>query len=207
MGTPTLRAEAGRPLTSAEIDDNWRLVETRTGEGWRDMIADINPRSGGTAPSLNLYRDGIYLYEFSAGDLNDVFANFHIDHDYKLNTMLYPHFHFVTTNTGGGVVRLGFEYTFALGHGMGTFPATTTLTLNFTVPAGSQHVHFVAEMPEGQGIPGTGIDTDGVILMRIFRDGAHADDTFPGTIFGITADLHYEVDRYATKNRAPDFRA
>ena len=197
----------GRPLTPAEADGNLTVLETRTGDGWRDMISEINPRSGGTAPQLNLYRDGIYLYEFASDQMQEVFSNFHIDHDYKLGTMLYPHLHFVTTSTAGGVVRIGFEYTYAKGHGQGAFPASTTLMLDFTVPPNSQHVHFVAEVPEGQGIPGTNVDTDGAILMRIYRDGAHPNDTFPGTIFGIFSDLHYEVDRYATINRFPDFRA
>lgn len=197
----------GAPLTPTEADNNLNTLETRTGDGWRDMISEINPRSGGTAPALSLYRDGIYLYEFASDQMQEVFSNFHIDHDYKLNTMLYPHLHFVTTSTAGGVVRLGFEYTYAKGHGLGTFPATTTLTLDFTIPANSQHVHFIAEVPQGQGIPGTNIDTDGAILMRIYRDGTHANDTFTGTIFGIFSDLHYEVDRYATINRFPNFRA
>lgn len=207
MTTLLTASGKGAPLTPAEADANMTLLTTRTGDGWRDMISEINPRSGGTAPSLSLYRDGIYLYEFSADQMQEVFSNFHIDHDYKLNTMLYPHLHFVTSSNAAGVVRLGFEYTYAKGHGQGTFPASTTLTLDFTVPANSANVHFVAEMPEGQGIPGTDIDTDGVILMRVFRDGAHVNDTFTGTIFGIMSDLHYEVDRYATINRAPNFRA
>jgi hypothetical protein len=196
----------GAPLTPTEADGNLTLLETRTGDGWRDNISSIDTRSGGNAPQRNLFRDGLYLYEFSADDMNEVFSNFHIDHDYKLGTMLYPHLHFATTSSASGVVRLGFEYSFAQGHSLGTFPATTTLYLNFTVPANSQYVHFVAEVPEGQGIPGTGVDTDGVVLMRIFRDAANAADTFPATIFGILADLHYEVDRYSTINRAPNFR-
>lgn len=204
----TLLTSAGKgaPLTPVEADANLTLLQTRTGDGWRDNISSIDTRGGGTAPQINLYRDGIYLYEFSADSMNEVFSNFHIDHDYKLGTMLYPHLHFVTTSNAAGVVRLGFEYTFAQGHGLGSFPASTTLMLDFTVPANSAHVHFVAEMPEGQGIPGTGVDTDGVVLMRIFRDAAHSNDTFTGTIFGIIVDLHYQVDRYATKNRAPNFR-
>ena len=197
----------GRPLTPAEADANLNTLQTRTGDGWRDNIGSIDTRSGGNAPQRNLFRDGLYLYEFSADDMNEVFSNFHIDHDYKLGTMLYPHLHFATTSNAGGVLRLGFEYSFAQGHGLGTFPATTTIYLNFTVPANSAFVHFVAEAPEGQGIPGTNVDTDGVILMRIFRDAAHVDDTFPATIFGILSDLHYEADRYATINRAPNFRA
>lgn len=197
----------GAPLTPTEADGNMTLLETRTGEGWRDNIAQIDTRSGGTAPALNLYRDGIYLYEFSADQMQEVFANYHIDHDYKLGTMLYPHLHFTTTSTASGVVRLGFEYTVAKGHQQAKFPATQTLYLNVNVAANSDHLHFVAEVGTGNGIPGTGIEPDTVVLMRIFRDAANVADTFTGTIFAICADLHYECNRYSTPNRAPDFYA
>lgn len=205
--TITTRTGKGSPLSFAEMDANLAQFDTKTRDGWRDNIAAIDTRAGGTAPQINLYRDGIYLYEFSADSMNEVFASYHIDHDYKPGTMLYPHLHFTTTSTASGVVRLGFEYTYAKGHQQAKFPAATTLTLNVNVPANSDHLHFVAEMPEGQGIPGTNIETDGVVLMRIFRDAGHVDDTFTGTIFGILVDLHYQTSQYATPNRAPDFFA
>jgi len=33
----------------------------------------------------------------------------------------------------------------------------------------------------------------------------HANDTFVGSVWAITSDLHTEVDRAATPNRAPNF--
>jgi hypothetical protein len=207
MTITRLADKAGAALTPTEADQNVGTLDLRTGPGWRDNIAQIDTRGGGTAPGLNLYRDGIYLYEFSAESMMEVFANYHIDHDYKLGSMLYPHLHFTTTNASAGVVRLGFEYTIAKGHQQAKFPASSTLYLNVTVPANSDHLHFVAELGTGNGIAGTGIEPDTVVLMRVFRDAASPADTFAGTIFGICADLHYECDRYATPNRAPDFYA
>jgi hypothetical protein len=66
-------------------------------------------------------------------------------------------------------------------------------------------VHYVAEVSDSDAIAGTNIDVDTVILFRIFRDGDNAADTFPDQVFGFTADLHYQCDKYATPNKAAPF--
>jgi hypothetical protein len=63
----------------------------------------------------------------------------------------------------------------------------------------------VVEAAQGEGIPGTDLEVDGMILARVFRDGAHANDTFGQDVFGITVDLHTEIDRYSTPFRFPPF--
>jgi len=152
--------------------------------------------------------DGLYLYEFLTGQNYECFANFHIRHDYKRGSMIYPHVHFTVSNNASGVVRWVFEYTQAQRHdnsGNSVFPATTKLYLNFTVATNSAYKHLVAEMPEGQGIPATNIDFDSMIMMRIYRDGTDPADTFGQSAFGITVDLHYETDHENTTLRSPPF--
>jgi hypothetical protein len=46
-----------------------------------------------------------------------------------------------------------------------------------------------------------------MILCRIFRDSAHANDTFTGDAFAFAVDGHYQTDHGATLNRAPNFYA
>jgi hypothetical protein len=87
------------------------------------------------------------------------------------------------------------------------FPATSTIYVDFAVPSNSAYKHFVAEPAEGLGIPGSNIEVDGMVMCRIFRDPAHANDTFVGSVWAITADVHHETDRQATPQRAPDFYA
>jgi hypothetical protein len=106
---------------------------------------------------------------------------------------------------------LGFRYKLARRHdstGQIKFTTAVELRLEFTIPSNSAGTHFVAEVPEGQGIPATHLEPDVMILMETFRRaGTDAADTFNGSIWAITHDIHYEVDRLATKNRAPDFYA
>lgn len=200
----------GAPLTPTEADANLTEIQTKTGDGWADIVSEFYTRGGPASPGVSAVIGGIYLLEFSDTDVLEAFSNFHIPHSYKQNTMIYPHIHFLTSSNNAGTVRWGFEYTFARRHdstGQTTFPSTSTIYIDFAIPANSAYKHFVAEAPEGQGISGTPIEVDGMIMTRIFRDPTHANDTFSGSVWAITADLHIEVDRHATINRAPNFYA
>lgn len=203
-------AAKGAPLTPTQADANLDLLETRTGDGWFDIVSEFYTRGGPAAPGVSQYIGGIYLLEFSDTDTLEAFANFHIPHSYKPNTMIYPHVHFVVKSNSAGTIRWGFEWTFARradSTGLTAFPATQTIYIDFAVPANSADKHFVAEAAQGAGIPGTNIEVDGMILARVFREPTHPNDTFVGSAWAITSDLHVEVDRHSTPNRAPNFYA
>lgn len=200
----------GAPLTPNEADNNLVDLEVRTGQGWADIVSELIIRDSALSPISTPYKGGIYLWGFPTDDVRECFANFHIPHPWKPGTMIYPHVHFTTASNAAGTVRWGFEYTWARRHdstGQLKFPASQIIYVDFAIAANSADTHFVCEAPQDGGIVGTGLEVDSMILMRIFRDGTHVNDTFPDTILGITADLHHEVDRHATPQRAPDFYA
>jgi len=206
--TITYRSSKGTDLTPNEVDGNFNDLATRTNAGWRDLVMGFEARGGPNSAVLTNYRNGIYLYAFAAARTQEVFSTAHIDHDYKVGTALYPHIHFTTSTLSSGVVRWGFEYTWAqrrdgaVGHY--TFGPTTMVYTEYTV-TGESYVHHVSEVSTGGAIDGTNIDVDTVILFRIFRDGDHANDTYPDQVFGFTADLHYQSDKHATPNKAAPF--
>lgn len=206
--TITYRSVKGTDLTPSEVDGNFSDLATRTADGWMDIVAELYTRGGPSSPVPTVYKGGIYLYEFGPNDSLEVFSNFHIPHSYKLGTMVYPHIHFVTTSNATGVVRWVFEYTIAKRYESGsgnTFGNTASIAVDFTIPLNSADKHFVCEAPDLGGIPATNIDVDGMILMRIYREAAHVNDTFPDNVWGITADIHIEIDKASTPFRAPDF--
>ena len=201
------RSAKGSALTYGEVDGNFTQINTKIADGWKDLVCGMDTRSGSTAPTLTLFRDGIYLWGFDPGNMNEAFANAHIGHDYKVGTMLYPHIHWTTNTTNTGTVRWGYEYTWARRHdstGQTHFPASTTIYVEQPLD-GDAYGHYVAEMAEGTGIPAATIEVDTIILFRIFRDASHVNDTFPDDVFGFTFDLHYECDRESTPLRAPPF--
>ena len=212
----TTRSGKGSQLTWSELDGNWTNLEVRTGSGWNDLVQEVTVKSGANAPTLTQYRNGIYAYEFGPAVMAEVFANFHLRHDYDdtggaYAGMIYPHVHWSANTTGTGTVRFGVEYTCARRDDAGnvgttTFGPTTTIYIEHTIPSDEQYRHQVSEPVDGAGIPLlTQLQVDGIILCRFFRDADHVNDTFPEPIHLLTVDIHYPCDVAATPNRAYPF--
>jgi hypothetical protein len=171
--------------------------------GWDDLLAELDVRGTGVnSPTWTTYRNGISGPTFSATTMQETWASFHVPHTYAPNTGVFFHIHFSPNNTSTGVVRWGFEYTYAKRDG--TFGATSTVYKEINIDTNSQYKHFVAET-DSSYLEGGLIEPDTLILIRIFRDAANAADTFTGSVHGFTADLHFQKSRFATKNKDPDF--
>lgn len=197
----------GAPLTPTEADANITETERRTALGWRDNIVEIKVDSSSpNAPTLGAMRGGILAWQFFPNELTEAHSAFHVDHDYALGTKLYLHVHWVCPTANVGTVRWGFEYTVAKGHQQQAFPITTTVYVEQTTN-GTPYMHYVGEVSEANAIDGAAlvIEPDTVIMCRLFRDGAHVNDTLDDTVFGIFLDLHYQADRATTPNKSPSF--
>lgn len=207
------RAAKGSALTYGEVDGNWTELERRVGDGWQDLVMSVNVGGGANSPTWNQFRNGIYAYAFSPTTMNECWSQFHLRHDFKWGTMCYPHVHFSSNTTNTGTVRWGIEWTYARradsvggdNTGVIDFPATQTIYIEHEILSGEQYRHQVTEPADGNGIPGTGLETDGLILTRFFRDATHINDTFPDDVYLLTVDIHHEVDKDATPTRQPPF--
>lgn len=189
-------------LTARRVDKIPPLENA--GERWRDLLSDISvDRDTGTnKPTWAIFRNGIRAWSFSATGADEVWASFHITHDYKMGTKAYPHIHWAVTGVDTGVVRWGFEYTVAKGHGQQAFPASTTVYVE-QAATGVAYAHMVAEVSDADAVPGLNLEPDSLVLIRIFRDGAHANDTQTSAAFGFFADLHYQSDGNDTVEKRP----
>lgn len=65
----------------------------------------------------------------------------------------------------------------------------------------------LAETSLADAIPSTNLEPDSVILIRFFRDSAHANDTFPDAVMGMFGDIHYQTSTISTLNKTPNFYA
>lgn len=175
--------------------------------GWSEYLSSITSGrvAGANVPTFTTYRNGINAYAFSPTSMNEVWVNFHINHDFKLGTAIYPHIHWSPTTTNTGTVRWGIEYTIAKGHQQSNFGATTTVYVEQTVSAANQYGHYIAEVSDVDAISSAELEVDAVVLARVFRDAAHANDTFPDAVAGLFVDLHVQIDRVSTLNKAPNF--
>lgn len=177
-------------------------IEVAGAAGWRDITGQIVAQgTGANNPAWTVFRNGIYDWAFSATIMKEVWIVFHIDHDYSPGTDIYFHTHWSTTGTNTGTCRWGFEYTVAKGHQQSAFGATTTVYVE-QAATGTQYYHMIAETA---AVSSSEFEVDALILVRIFRDAAHANDTLTDVAHLITADVHYQADRFSTKNKAPNF--
>lgn len=182
-------------------------------DGWRDMIMPFTASSVGSLADPTFLKvtdngagsQGVYGYSFSATVEEELFMNFHIDHDYKLGSAFYPHIHWMPNSTNTGTVRWGIEWTAVARTATPSVMGNTTITYIEEAAPGTALSHMVSEVAD-PGITITGADTDMIIMARIFRDATHANDTFTGEAIGLFLDAHYQVDRYATPNKAAPFR-
>lgn len=174
---------------------------------WNDLISvfvETASVTSGNRPSMGPLWGNLRGLLFARNTMQQVYVDFHIPHDYAMGTMLYPHVHWTPTNDDAGTVRWGFEYYIAKGHAQEQFPLAGSIFYVDTVfSTGNARRHYVAEPPTGQGIPAAGIEPDTVIKMRIFRDGAN--DTYNTSVHAWQSDIHYQVARIGTRNRAPNF--
>lgn len=177
-------------------------IDTTGNYGWRDITSDINVKGSGTnSPTWGVVRNGINAFLFDSSTMNECWFNFHINHDYALGTPIYLHAHWVNPSTSTGVVRFGFEYTIAKGHQQEVFPASTTIYVEQACTG--QYYHHVAEI--STGITSASLEPDAIVMVRLFRDASHVNDTNTNAIAIIASDIHYQANRFATKNKAPAF--
>ena len=199
-GTATTR----RAWTAQRVRKAAYYVET----GFRDLLAPLSnagiPQN--QAPSHANFVVGTVTrreYGFVIGNLLYV-TPFHINHDVKPGGKAYIHVHWSTNGTQTNTVRWQLDITRALGHNQGaasTFTQVPSITLE-QAASGIAYQHMVVEASEAQVL--TLVEPDELIMVNITRvtnGGTNNTDT----VFGLQVDLHYEVDRHVTPNKAPNF--
>ena len=173
--------------------------------GYEDVpfIIDTIPNTGVSAPNISNFRNGISKVAFAGTgtQAHEIFGTLHIPHNYVPSTPISIHVHW-SHNIGApsGSIVWQLEYTIAKGYSAETFGATTTIAL--TQAVGAQYLHHIIESSD---ITSSSIETDSIILLRIFRDPAHASDSFAYEGFFLQADAHIKVDNRATNEKVRPF--
>jgi len=169
-------------------------------------IHAIGAPSGNTAPTLELFRDNLYFYEFATGPQEtEGFFMIHLEHDIKPGTDMTFHLHWSHNQaTPTGNMKWNVDYTIARGYGAGTFGATTTLSTIQT--AGAQYTHHITDdddmvLPFSSGE----IEPDSIVMGRVWRDSNDVQDTFNNGVFLLQVDLHYVKSRIGTRERNRPF--
>jgi len=176
-------------------------------KGWKD---NVMPLSAAGVPNANqpiLTAFGASgIREEMAFDIDDYafVGQFHVNHDIIPDTgKAYPHVHWSTNGTSTATVKWEMQILRALGHDQDNFGSPIVVTVE-QAPSGSAWRHLIAEVADIDAL--TLIEPDELIMITLRRiTNGGTDNT--DTVYGLTCDLHYESDREATLNKAPDFYA
>lgn len=199
------------------INDSTGLIETgafssfdqsgaSSDSGWKDnimpMSASLVPVN--EAPAFAYLDNGIGYYHFPDNKNKHLMCYFHINHDYKPDSLIYPHIHWGGMSSSIGDVHWRMEYNIVKGHSQGGLFNDPITTIDL-IQSGSGIIseHIVTECSDLQAF--TVLEPDTVVSIKLYRMGAEPTDTFIGETIGVFVDLHYQTDRDSTPNKMPNF--
>jgi hypothetical protein len=180
------------------------ILPEQSETGWKDLVMPLSLAGVATSNQPSLVAFGPSgLREEMQFDLNDyVFVGpMHVNHDAKVGGKAYVHVHWSTNGTNVQPVKWEFQISRALGHNQANFPAPTSVFVT-QAAQGTAWRHMVAECDIADAL--TLAEPDELILVTLRRVTNGATDNTDG-VFGLCVDFHYESDRHATLNKAPNF--
>lgn len=192
----TTRTSKGSALTYAELDGNFTDLDARTTTAWAMQGVQPDVLAGDPdGPGLILFSGGIYAYSYPNSQVTQSYANFDVPLQWASGTDLYAGIHWSPgAATLTGTVRFGLEFVGApLG---GVFNSPSTMYFE-SAADGTAYKHY-----RGLSAPvsGAAVSANQRFLIRIFRDGAHVNDTFNGDIFIIGIDFYYQVNKFGLQS-------
>lgn len=201
-----LRTVKGSALTYGEEDGNFQELDRRTAAGKQNLRGQIDLSGVVNPPTMSAY-NGVPLMSFSADTVQLAPVRLHLPHDYVAGTSITPHGHVLTSTASAGVVRWGFTFLWANEYddadvvaGPPTadqkFQSLGTAYVEQVLSANDQDVHRVVSSPVPISLPL--LKPDAVILMTVFRDSAHINDTYPDPMFLTYVDMYYQSQGFGT---------
>lgn len=195
------RQTKGSALSYSELDGNFSDLAARTDVAWAMDGLEPTVREGlGNPAELMQFRDNIYVYAYAPGSLSESFTNWDVPFSWAPGTDLYLAFHWSPgASTATGTVRWGIDYIWAEVNG--TF--NSQVTEYYDVAAdGTAYKHFQSVSTP---FPGNLAAPNMRFLLRIFRDGAATEDTFPADAFLFGVDFYYQVNKFGTPSFTPPY--
>lgn len=180
------------------------VYEKIRGPLWEDNLASLTPGKvpASAAPTWAAFGPSAICFQW-AFSVNDHIqtSGFHITHDIKPGSKIYPHVHWSTDGTSTNTVKWELSFTYAKGHNQEAFPADSTLQIE-QAASGTAWQHMITEVSDAQAV--TAPEVDSIIIMDVKRITNGGTDN-ADTVFGLFVDIHYQKDRFGTPQKSPDF--
>jgi len=165
---------------------------------WDDMRSPASRiiTGGGAGDPDRDTDDGALL--FSDTITERVFIHNQTSHRWAQGTLLRPHVHWGPTDTSPGSVRWKYEYKIAnVGD---AFPASW---LSLSVTDASDAVLRQHQVAPFGNLDTTGFRKSCIILGKLTRDRAHAEDTYGSDAKLYEFDIHWQADGFGTSVEFP----
>lgn len=172
---------------------------------WKNAYAPIDVRgSGANDPTFAVFgATSIRAFSFSAATMNECFVTFVMPHDILAGSALYMQCVWsnaaAAPNTGN--VIWAIDYTYAKSTNQAAFPATANIALTQASPA-TRYQNNTADLGP---LTVSGVEPDGTLLARVYRDAAAGGDTCTDAVFLLNVVLSYQSTGVGTKSRALPF--
>lgn len=199
--TITTRSGKGSALSFAELDGNFTDLDNRTKVAWvMDGLEPTVREGSGNPAELTVFRDNVVAYSYVANAMSESYTNWDVPLSWAPGTDLYLAFHWSPGNsTATGSVRWCIEYTGAQVNGT-FFPSI--IEHYDSAADGTAYKHY---QKVSTPFPGADAAPNMRFLIRIFRDGAAAEDTFPDPAFLLGVDFYYQVSKFGTPSFTPPY--
>lgn len=196
-----LRSTKGSPLTWNELDGNFTDLAGRTDVAWVMEGVEPSIREGfGNPAELILFYGNVAAYAYAPNALSESYASWDVPFSWAPGTDLYLAFHWSPgASSATGTIRWGIEYTGAPVDGIFFPPITEYYDVVCDGTAYEHHQSISTPFPGSQA------DYNTRFLVRIFRDGAAPEDTFPADVFLIGVDFYYQANKFGTPSFTPPY--
>jgi hypothetical protein len=131
---------------------------------------------------------GCFAYHFSPTQERELYFIAQMPHSWKIGSMIDVHVHWSPTTANAGNVRWGVEYSFtdaniALGN--------TTLVAKTAAAGGVANKNIITDIAD---IDMSLVGLSALIMARVYREAAHAEDTYPDNAALLEIDFHFQQD-------------
>ena len=172
---------------------NQNQTEPFTVDGWDDLnfpALSLTKSAAATPTQGVIFSSGAIEGLLFNGDtlVNEVYGSGEILHCYNEGTDLYPHVHWMATDTTLGNITWFLEYNIVNEDSVYGTPITVNATQAVT------GVAWVNQMVEFPAINGTNLNIESQITFRLYRNATSPSDTYGSDVTLLSFGIHYQLD-------------
>jgi hypothetical protein len=180
------------------IIDFLEMVSTNS-IAWNDInFEGISLGAAASAPDLvNILGSGIMARGFDGNvTLEQLYSGGEMLHDYKEGTDILLHVHWMPTTTESGDVEWNIEYSWQnMEDSDNLVPAPSTIS---AIQA-TTGVAWFSHVKGFDAIDGTGKRIGSHVMLRLYRNPASTNDTYPDDAVLMSVGIHYQVDTLGSR--------